>query len=224
MNKVHYYFGWFEGVVPPEVARAINNDLAGNKSIAIITTTPIDHEETDKYVEFTRSTWFAPAGIIFEEYRVIDHRISKEKAHELLKNASAILLHGGYPTQLKNFIAEYDMAAAIRNSNANVIMGASAGGMNMAAKFVDDRIEPAEIRDGLGLDNFALESHAYFAIESLEGDEHTKINLMPLSQEIDVYLACTESTIRIQNGRQDIHGDVFVISDSKISKLPESGF
>jgi len=228
MSKIHYYFGWFEGTIPKQIADLLNKDLKDKKSIAIITTAPADNEYTDGMLAFAKDTWFEPAGAWFEEYHSIDYRISKEKAQELLKNASAILLHGGYAAQLKGFIAEYEMADVIKQSNAAVIMGASAGGMNMAAKFahgdyVDENTrKPATVYEGLALDNFALQSHAAGTLETIATSDHAKNYLMPLSQEIDVCIACTESTIRMEGSKCDIMGDVYLITKGKVTKMPES--
>ena len=230
MKKVHYYFGWFNGTTPEQVAESLHRDIPSKKSLVIINTVPSEYEDNDEMVCFTKNTWFEPAGLIFDKYHSIDYRINKEGAKELLRNASAILLHGGHPDSLKDFLAEYELAEAIRESSAAVVMGASAGGMNMSAKFVygkridDDNSESCKIYDGLGFNNFALVSHALCDIETLAENENTRNNLLPLSQSIDVYVACEESTIRIKDGRFEVMGDVYLISKSKIQKVKESAF
>ena len=228
MNKIHYYFGWFNGSIPKEITQALHKDIFNKKSLVTITTAPSDYKHTDEMNAFTKDTWFEPAGMVFDNYHSIDYRIKKEGAHELLKNASAILLHGGYADQLKFFLEEYEMATAIKESNAVVVMGASAGGMNMCAKFVsskyidDNTRGPGTLYNGLGLDNFALQSHAVCTIETLAKQNHTINHLIPLSQDINVYVACEESTIRTKNGILEVMGDVYLISKSQIEKVEES--
>jgi cyanophycinase len=231
MKKIHYYFGWFNSTIPKQVAQALHNDIPEKKSLVMITTTPSDDKSTDEMAALTKDTWFEPASVVFDNYHSIDYRIKKEEAHELLKNASAIFLHGGYPDKLKYFLEEYELLEAIEESNAAVVMGASAGGMNMSAKFVygkyidSNRREPGKIYDGLGLDNFALQSHApLYDIETLAQNEYAKNHLIPLSESIDVYVACEESTIRIKNGKFEVMGDVYLISKSEIQKVKESTF
>jgi len=230
MKKTHYYFGWFDETMPQEVGKALQNDIPEKKSLAIIYTTPAEQKINDEWLDFTKNEWFEAAGVEFDDYYSIDYRITKEEAHKLLINASAILLHGGYCDKLHAFIKEYEIADAVKLSSATVIMGASAGGMNMCAKFAygkyidDNNREPATAFEGLGLDNFALQSHAVCTVETLAQQEHTKNYLMPLSEELDVYVACTESTIRIKNGNLEIMGDVYLISNSAIRKLTETGF
>jgi len=232
MKKIHYYFGWFCDEIPEQVSQALNNDIPCKKSIVIIHTKPSDYEANDKLVDFTKNIWFEPAGISFENYHSIDYRIKKEEAHELLKNASVILLHGGHAILQNNFLQEYELSGAIQKSKAKVLIGASAGGMNMSAKWVTSRYVPAysnrhtnddvKVYEGLGLDNFALESHAHCdSVEKLANSDNAKYNLIPLSNEIDVYVACEESTIRIKNEKFEVMGDVYLISQSKIQKVKE---
>ena len=230
MKKIRYYFGWFNSTIPKQVAQALHADIPDKKSLVMISTAPSNYKHTDEMAALIKDTWFEPANIVFENYYSIDYRIKKEQAHALLKNASAILLHGGYADQLNNFLEEYNISEAIKKSNATVIMGASAGGMNMCAKFVhgkyidDNRREPGKIYDGLGLDNFALQSHALCDIETLAQNEHAKNHLIPLSQSIDVYVACEESTIRVKNGKLEVMGDVYLILKSQIQKVEERAF
>jgi len=222
MNKIRYYFGWFNNNIPKQVAQTLNNDIPCKKSLAIIHTTPSEYDENDKMVTFTKDIWFDPAGIKFENYISIDYRTTKAEAHELIKNASTILLHGGYPVYQNLFLREYELSDAIMTSKASVLIGASAGGMNMSAKWVTSNDE-IEIYEGLGYDNFALESHAHCdSIEVLANMENTKHNLIPLSQDIDVYVACEESTIRIKNDNFNVMGNVYLISKSKIKTVDEN--
>ena len=228
MNKARYYFGWFKGIVPNKIIESLKEDLTTTHSLAIITTAPSDATYTDNMLAFTKDTWFEPAGLVFDAYHSIDHRVSKEEAHRLIEGASAILLHGGYPTQLQDFLIEYDLATAIDNSQATVIMGASAGGMNMCAKFpygkyIDDQTrEPAVIYKGLGYDNFALQSHAIGELESIMKQNHVQQYLLPLSDELDTYIACEESTLRVRNAQMDIMGQVYRLSKRHASQMAET--
>ena len=221
--RTHYYFGWFNAAIPKEVVYALNDDILDKRSLVIISSIPADYEYTDKMFDFARDIWFEPAGVSFERYSSIDYRTEKKTAHELIHNASAILLHGGHPDLLNKFLIDYELSAVIEKSNASVIMGASAGGMNMGAKWVNRRTNPPEVRDGLGFDHLAVNSHVLFEdAEALSHDEYTVNYLMPLSKSIDVYVACEESTIRIKNGRLDVMGHVYLIADSNIQKLDET--
>ena len=122
-----------------------------------ICTNPSEHNYNDQFVGEIIAEWLDPAGLEFDEYHLIDYRTTKETAQSLTCKASAIFLHGGNPTSLNAFLTEYELSAAIKGSSADVIMGASAGAMNMSAKFPEqDKTGSIKIYDGLGLGSFAF--------------------------------------------------------------------
>lgn len=116
------------------------------------------------FEDITEWTWLTQANLIFDEYHFIDYRMQKEEAHQLIRNASVIFMCGGYPVQQHEFLAEYELSDMIKNSNA-IIIGASAGALNMAAKWIsssDDtpKAETTTIYEGLSFDHIAYESHS----------------------------------------------------------------
>ena len=62
--------------------------------------------------------------------------MSKAEAHDAVRNASVILLTGGFTVPQKDFLTEYGLAAPIKESRAAVVYGVSAGSKNMGKKFV----------------------------------------------------------------------------------------
>ena len=89
----------------------------------------------------------------------------------------------------------------------------------MGAKWVNDWDEEIVVQDGLGLDNFAFNPHAPCDAESFARDEDVINNLIPLSENIDVYAGSEESTMRVKDGEVEAMGDVYLISGSKILKI-----
>ena len=222
--KVHYYIDWFNEGMPKQVADALLNDLPERKSLVFIGSNPDDHIFNIEQCDIAAGQWFGAAGINFEDYSLIDYRTSKEDAHDVIKNASAIFLLGGRAALQRAFLDEYDMLAAFNESDAAVIMGVSAGAMNMSAKWIASKYismgsarytaGKSKVFDGLGLDNFALEAHI-----NIDNSKLFENDLFPLSQTIDVYAACYESVIRVKNGKIEVFGDVYLISESKLQKL-----
>jgi len=220
--KTHYYLSWFNDFFPEKLVKWLHEDIKDRKSLVMISAQPSGYKGVQVNIDdvFER-TWFNQANIIFDEYHLIDHRMQKEDAQRLIQNASVIFLCGGNPVLQNDFLAEYELSDAIKNSNA-VIMGASAGALNMAAKWIslintDDEVETSTIYDGIGFDHFAYESHS-------KRDYATFVQgyLFPLSEEIDVYAAEQESAIRVKDGNIDTMGPVYLISHSKIQKLVET--
>jgi len=219
--SIQYYSGFFEVALPAQLIELLRNDIIDRKSIAVIAGYGnwLPNEDPKVDLNFAKDVWFDPAGIVFDEYYLIDSHIPKEKAHILLRNASVILLQGGYTTLQNVFLAEYELAAPIKESNAAVIIGISAGAKNMAAKFVcaksnGNAIDKNGIYNGLGLNNFCYEP--YF---SLDNDELIRDELFPLSQELDIYATSNRSFMRVQDGKTLTFGDTYLISGSKIHKI-----
>ena len=219
--KTHYYLSWFNHFFPEKLVHCLQEDLQDRKSLVMISADPSGYkDEPINMDDITEWTWLNQANIIFDEYHFIDYRMQKEDAQGFIQNASVIFLCGGDPVLQNDFLADYELSNIIKNSNA-VIMGASAGALNMAAKWLSlnntDEVETSTIYDGIGFDHFAYESHS-------QRDYATFVQgyLSPLSEENDVYAAEQESAIRVKAGKIEIMGPVYLISHSKIQKLVET--
>jgi cyanophycinase-like exopeptidase len=220
--STHYYFSWFNYFFPEKLVHYLHEDIQDRKSLVMISAEPSGYTgEQINIDDVSECTWLNQANIIFEEYHFIDYRIQKEDAQRLIHNASVIFLCGGDPVWQNNFLADYELSNVIKNSNA-VIMGASAGAINMAAKWLclkntGNEVETSTIYDGIGIDHFAYESHS-------KRDYATFVQgyLFPLSEEIDVYAVEQESAMRVKDGKIEIMGPVYLISHSKIQKLVET--
>ncbi|WP_339297960.1 Type 1 glutamine amidotransferase-like domain-containing protein [Paenibacillus sp. FSL R5-0623] len=219
--KTHYYLSWFNDFFPEKLVHCLQEDIQDRKSLVMISADPSGY--TDEQVNFddvSEWTWLNQANIIFDEYHFIDYRMQKEDAQRSIQNASVIFLCGGDPVLQNDFLADYELSDVIKNSNA-VIMGASAGALNMAAKWLSlnntDEVETSTIYNGIGFDHFAYESHSKRNYATF-----VQGYLFPLSEEIDVYAAEQESAIRVKDGKIEIMGPLYLISHSKIQKLVET--
>ncbi|MEC0109958.1 Type 1 glutamine amidotransferase-like domain-containing protein [Paenibacillus taichungensis] len=219
--KTHYYFSWFNDFFPEKLVKLLQEDVQDRKSLVMISADPSGYTgEQINFDDVSEWRWLNQANIIFDEYHFIDYRMQKEDARRFIQNASVIFLCGGYPVLQNDFLTEYELSDVIKNSNA-VIMGASAGALNMAAKWLSlnntDEVETSAIYDGIGFDQFAYESHS-------QRDYATFVQgyMFPLSEEIDVYAAEQESAVRVKDGKIEIMGPVYLISQSKIQKLVET--
>ncbi|WP_339798774.1 Type 1 glutamine amidotransferase-like domain-containing protein [Paenibacillus sp. FSL R5-0744] len=218
----HYYLSWFNNFFPEKLVHCLHEDIQDRKSLVMISAEPSGYTgEQINIDDVSECTWLNQANIIFDEYHFIDYRMQKKEAQRLIHNASVIFLCGGDPVLQNDFLADYELSNVIKNSNA-VIMGASAGAINMAAKWLclkntGNEVETSTIYDGIGFDHFAYESHS-------KRDYATFVQgyLFPLSEEIDVYAAEQESAMRIKDGKIEIMGPLYLISHSKIKKLVET--
>ncbi|RAZ67091.1 Type 1 glutamine amidotransferase-like domain-containing protein [Planococcus maitriensis] len=217
--KTHYYLGWFTDFFPENLSKALREDLPERKSLVMVSSDPSD-AEMDGAVE---RSWLDQAGISFDEYHLIDSSVEQEVAHALIRNASAIFLLGGDTLKQNRFLTEeYELAEPIKTSAA-LVMGASAGAINMSAKWkCSERfgypVGMDVVCDGLALDPFSVLSH--FDLEN--NMELVQEELSALSDEMNVYASNKDCALRSKGGHIDILGDVYVMSRSNIRKLDET--
>lgn len=217
--KTHYYLGWFTDFFPENLSKALREDLPERKSLVMVSSDPSD-AEVDGAVE---RSWLDQAGISFDEYHLIDSSVEQEVAHALIRNASAIFLLGGDTLKQNRFLTEeYELAEPIKTSAA-LVMGASAGAINMSAKWkCSERfgypVAMDVVCDGLALDPFSVLSH--FDLEN--NMELVQEELSALSDEMNVYASNKDCALRSKGGHIDILGDVYVMSRSNIRKLNET--
>jgi len=216
--KTQYYLGWFEQYFPENLANVLQEDIKDRKSLAMISSNPSVYEDDGA----TERSWLDQAGIKFDEYHLINYRVQKEDAQTIIQNASVIFLLGGSILNQHRFLKEYELSDSIRKGSA-VVMGASAGAINMSAKWLSskklgDELETSHVYDGIGLDNFSVMSH--FDLEN--NMALVQSELSPLSEEINIYVSNKDCAVRIKGDKIDVIGNVYLISNSKIQKLDET--
>ncbi|WP_197223927.1 Type 1 glutamine amidotransferase-like domain-containing protein [Lysinibacillus sphaericus] len=216
--KTHYYLGWFNDFFPENLGRVLQEDITDRKSLAMISSNPLLYEDGGA----TERSWLDQAGILFDDYHLINYHVQKEDAQTFIRNASAIFLLGGDTLKQNEFLLDYELSDLIKKSTA-VVMGASAGAINMSAKWLCSKnfgypVEKSSLYDGIGLDNFSVLSH--FDLEN--NIELVQNELSPLSEELNIYASNKDCAVRVKGDSIDILGNVYVISQSKIKKLDET--
>jgi cyanophycinase-like exopeptidase len=218
LMKTHYYLGWFNNFFPENLGGVLQGDITDRKSIAMISSNPSIYENDGA----TERSWLDQAGIMFDEYHLINYRLQKEEAQTIIQNVSVIFLLGGDILKLNSFLKEYELSDLIKKSSA-VVLGASAGAINMSAKWLcsknfGDKVEMNSVYDGIGLDNFSVLSH--FDLENNMGLVQSELSL--LSEEIDIYASNKDCALRVKGDKIDVIGNVYLLSHSKIQKLDET--
>ena len=215
MTRTHYYSGWFDEALPTSYLESLRSDITDKKSLVLVW----GCWSGDELIDFVKDSWLKPGGIVFDEYHLVDNRKTKEEGHRLIKEASVLLILGGDDVLQSEFFKEYELAIPIKESNANIIMGFSAGAINMAykcinAKSLGYKVEETTVYDGIGLDNFC-----YVPYFSQDKHEPAKRDLLPLSNEFDIYATCPESFIRVKDAKVTAFGNAYLISNSKMDKI-----
>ena len=217
---IHYYLGWFNDTFLEKLVKLLYEDITDRKSLVMISANPFLYE--DKEVGATERSWLDQANIIFDEYHLIDYSVQKEEAQKLIQDASVIFLLDGDTVEQNNLLIEYQLSDLIKKSKS-VVIGTSAGAINMSAKWVcskctDCECDISSIYNGIGLDDFSVLSHC-----DLENNiEQIQSELSPLSKEMNVYASNKDCAVRVKGNKIDILGNVYLISHSKIQKLDET--
>lgn len=216
--NTHYYLGWFNDFFPERLSEVLQEDITDRKSLILISSNPLDDEVNGA----AERSWLAHAGILFDNCHLINYGIQKEDAHTLIQNASVIFLLGGDTLKQNEFLLAYELGDWIRKSSA-VVIGASAGAINMSAKWLCSKnlgykVETASVYDGISLGNFSVLSH--FDLEN--NMTLVQSELSSLSEKIKIYASNKDCALRIKGDKVDILGNVYVISHSEIQKLKET--
>lgn len=188
---------------PEDIAARLKTELTDRSHIVFVSATPSDYARTEGDSQGMHGM-LAECGLAFEKISVIDGRTSCEEAAQLIRSASCIWQMGGNPTEQMKLIREKGIADEIRNSNA-VLMGVSAGSMNMAKRVVDiyESLEPYE---GLGLTDITLKAH--FSDENCEFGG----TLRTLSKKMPVWAMDDGSAIFIKDGFIERVGKIFLVT------------
>ena len=216
--KTHYYLGWFNTFFPEKLGKVLQEDITDRKSLVMVSSNPDFFED----VGAAERSWLDQAGIKFDKYHLLNYEVQKEDAHMLIQNASVIFLLGGNTLKQKEFLIEYELPDLIKKSSA-VVMGASAGAINMSVKWLCTKnfgyeVEISSVYDGIGLDDFSVLSH--FDLEN--NMELVQDELSALSKEFNIYASNKDCALRVKGEKIDILGNVYLISHSKIQKLEET--
>ena len=171
----------------------------------------------DEYVQNDKDSdgmneMFAERDMSFKKYCVIDNRTKADDAISLIHSASCIFLMGGNATLQMQLMHNKGFVDEIRRSNA-VILGVSAGAMNMGKHTVDiyESLTPYE---GLGFADITVKAHYPFSEELLQ-------SIMQVSMKLPICAMTDESAIFIKDRNIIRIGQIYQIMNGKILPLTQ---
>lgn len=220
MDNIHYYFSWFDEELPAKLSASLQRDIVERQSLVMINGQPTNFDYPEMYL--ARDRWLTPAGLTFEETHMVDYRMEPAEVQRLLANASVIFLCGGDTPSLHQFLADYQFGIMLQKSSA-IILGASAGAINMSRKWLCSQqtnhdVETSQVYEGLGFDDFFFCAKPNMVID----DALLLAELLPLSQEIETYVAVGECVIRVADKQLATMGDLYLISRGDLTKVTET--
>jgi len=194
-----------------DIAKVLKAELTERDSLVFISTWPDNYTQNDKDSHGMHSM-FAERNMPFTKHSVIDNRTESEEAVRLIREASCIFLMGGNATLQFDLMCRKGILDEVRKSSA-VILGVSAGSMNMG-KHVVDIYESLTPYEGLGFADLTIKAH--YPLE-----EALLQSVKQVSIELPVCLMTDESAIFMKKDSIIQIGQIYRMVKGEISEFTQ---
>lgn len=181
-------------------AKHLKSDIKDNSRIVYISSIFNNYKRNDKQLEEYNNN-FKDIGINFKKSRVLDERVSKQEAKEIIIKSNVVFLLGGSPKMQIDFINSYELVDAVKQ--AKLIIGVSAGSMNLSKRVIyKDDFDNYTLQDykGIGITDINIFPHFDMINETCKEEIEEIKKIMPL------ILLPNNSFIIIKNGKTNIIG------------------
>lgn len=205
------------------IIEQLKEDIKKYENFVFIASNPSNYEKTDISSKVVFNS-FELSGLAFKHFFVIDDRTSN--IGEIIKDADLIFLSGGHVPTQNEFFNKIDLRSKLKKSKA-VIIGQSAGSMNLAKKVYNYPEMLSEINDpkflnGLAMTNISIVPH--FDKEKGNVQVEPDIDLMNnylIKDSYKIPLYCVEngSHIRINQSKIEFYGNIYLIKDGQTIKI-----
>ncbi|MDR2688089.1 MAG: Type 1 glutamine amidotransferase-like domain-containing protein [Oscillospiraceae bacterium] len=201
----------FEDGFPPEVAARLRGSITERERLVFVCSDPAGHEKLDRYA-CRDYEWFKNIGIEFAERDVIDDRVTPARAIQIIRAASCLFLMGGDTARQMQFLREYSLSGAIRESGAPVL-GLSAGAINMGPlSYMATAMLAVPASEGLGLADITVAPHYNRRRDTPGIMEEIKA----VSRRRPVYAMCDGSAIFVQGDKIEMLGEIYQLDHGMI--------
>ena len=216
-NKAIAFFSGFpERRFTDEIARRLEKELPVRRCIVFITACPVEYQQNDEDSAGMHGM-FKEYGIGFERFCVVDARMDPADAQKWAREADCFfLMGGGVCTEQMQLMRDKGIFDIVRDG-PGMVLGVSAGSMNMGKTTVDwtGDWEPLEPYEGLGFADITVISHFDY------GDTGRLRFMKAVSMERPVCAMEDESAIFIRNGKVDIIGMIHKVENGNIGLFTE---
>ncbi len=203
----------FDKNFPPDFACRVNEIVIKRNNFAFVASDFHNHnEKTDKYFNFYLNM-FTLNKINFNNAYVVDGRMTKQEAQQAISKADVVWLSGGNTALQYKCLEEYDLISSIK-SNSGVIIGMSAGAINMgedAICSVTGVDAKKQIYKGLGVVSISVTPHY--------DKRGVSDELSEISHKYCIYGLCDECAIIVIDDNIELIGDVFLINQGEVKQI-----
>ena len=205
-----------------EQAKSLKKDIKDNSVITFIASDFDNIEKTDKNKNLLIDA-FNKAGINFKCEYLVDKRVSKEEAKELLSESNIVFLMGGDTYKEMQSINEYDIKEDI--ISRDLIIGVSAGSLNQSKNviYLDEYQDYKLVKyEGLGLVDFNIYPHLDFKNEEFLKEIFTVSNDTPLiALPNESFIRCENGNIEYFENYYKVKNSVMIINGKEYSDIKE---
>lgn len=169
---------------------------------------------------------FYKTGFKFKEQIILDAR-NKDNAKSILSDADVIILNGGKCLCQNDFFNEINLKDILKNKKDGIVMGISAGAMNLCNTIFNFPEELKDKNDPLFLDGMSFYND--IIIPHFDGEQYqldyNEIDIMneyilPYSKKYEFIGFPNYSYILIdENNKKHYFGDIYKISKGEIIKI-----
>ena len=159
--SIYILTSWFPNGFNNEIAQLMKKSIKRRTKFAFIASEfEKNHEKTDQYFKEILGL-FQNIGIDFEKSYVVDGRMEKEVAKDIVRSADVIWLAGGDTPTEYQYLLKYELIDILRE-HSGVIIGMSAGSINLTKMAICTLAcghDKQEIYEGIGCVEFSVEPH-----------------------------------------------------------------
>ncbi|MBQ6717117.1 MAG: Type 1 glutamine amidotransferase-like domain-containing protein [Clostridia bacterium] len=212
-RRIGFFSGFPNRQFTDEIACELKKLLYDRESLVFISAWPDRFKQNDEDSEGMHNM-FVAEDMSFERFSVIDERTDGKIAQKEIENASCLFLMGGNATAQMDLIRRKGIFDQIR-AFKGVILGVSAGSMNMGNPVVDiyESVVPYE---GFGFAGLTVKSHYPIT------DPHLASATEKVSMEMPVTLMKDESAILITDDGTKLIGEIFVMDRGEVRNFSKA--
>ncbi len=197
-----------------ELVECLKNEIENYNNLLLVCSSPDNYDKTDKYSEQIVKS-LSLSGFKFKMSDVLDSR-NALFSRSLILNSDLVIFMGGDPLDQITFFNDIEMKDILKRYKG-VLLGISAGTMNMAGKVYyskNENIEKTVYYKGLGLTNINVEPN-------FNVNDEIRINEVLLKDSIkQSFIALPdESFITIKKEEIKLYGDAYYFNAGKYEKI-----
>ena len=211
--SIYILTSWFPNGFNNEIAQLMKKFIKRRTKFAfIVSEFEKNHEKTDQYFKEILEL-FQNIGIDFEKSYVVDGRMKKEMAKDVVRSADVVWLSGGDTPTEYQYLLKYELIDILRE-HSGVIIGMSAGSINLTKMAICTLAcghDKQEIYEGIGCVEFSVEPHF----------DRNKVpkELLELSKQYTIYGLCDESLILCEGKTRIFLGEVYQMIDGTVKRI-----